>query len=431
HNIMAGGQVVAVHTLDQAGNETTNYVHSDHLGSTDTITNDQGNVTQDMSFDAFGLRRDSANWAYDLTSTQIAGLKSDTDRGYTFQEQLDNVGLVDMNGRVYDPSIGRFVSADPTVPNPNYSQAFNRYMYVYGNPLAMADPSGFEPTKCSTPPCDKCVEDCIPSDDGTGTPETGSHIPGVHTGAVCGGNCGFGSGGDGGGDSGGSGGSGGNQGGGGNSSGAGGYGTGSSGNGDGNNPAVSTWEDTGYYNNHNVLINYAPTCISGCSSTWMPPDLLPDAGVGLSSSGESEPQRSHGLHSGNSVIIDKPIEPICPECSLFEGLGAVKLIAALLPIISQSVPTLNAEDLTFSDTVESNFLDESNQGYPSRPYGESSLLINEIMQSGDPIPDPQGVPGLIRWDAAGTMNGSTGMYELVVNPNTKTIVHFLFKSGGG
>ncbi|MGH8371876.1 MAG: SpvB/TcaC N-terminal domain-containing protein, partial [Gammaproteobacteria bacterium] len=120
HNIVAGGQVIAVHTLDQSGNATTSYLHYDHLGSVDAITDDTGAVVQRMSFDAFGQRRDPANWTNDLTPTDIAGLKSTTDRGFTDQEQLDNVGLVHMNGRVYDPQIGRFISADPTVPDPMY-----------------------------------------------------------------------------------------------------------------------------------------------------------------------------------------------------------------------------------------------------------------------------------------------------------------------
>jgi len=144
HNIMAGGQVIAVHTIDQSGNATTSYLHDDHLGSVDTITNDQGTVAQQMSFDGSGLRRDAGNWDYDLTTTQIAALKNDTDRGFTFQEQLDNVGLIHMNGRVYDPGIGRFISSDPTVPNPLYSQSFNRFSYVNNSSLEYVDPSGFD-----------------------------------------------------------------------------------------------------------------------------------------------------------------------------------------------------------------------------------------------------------------------------------------------
>ena len=41
-------------------------------------------------------------------------------RGYTDHEELDSVGLINMNGRVYDPAIGKFVSADPTISNPFY-----------------------------------------------------------------------------------------------------------------------------------------------------------------------------------------------------------------------------------------------------------------------------------------------------------------------
>lgn len=139
HDIVAGGVVVAVHTLDQTGDVTTTYTHADQLGSSDTLTDDSGTVIQQTSFDAFGLRRDAANWNYDLTGTQISSLKSRTDRGYTFQEQLDDVGLVHMNGRVYDPTIGRFISADPMVPG-------DRYAYVNNNPMNSTDPTGYWPS---------------------------------------------------------------------------------------------------------------------------------------------------------------------------------------------------------------------------------------------------------------------------------------------
>ena len=56
---------------------------------------------------------------------------------------LDSVGLVHMNGRVYDQQIGRFISADPFVQDPFDSQSLNRYSYVGNNPLSYTDPSGF------------------------------------------------------------------------------------------------------------------------------------------------------------------------------------------------------------------------------------------------------------------------------------------------
>jgi hypothetical protein len=48
-----------------------------------------------------------------------------------------------MNGRVQDPVLGRFLSPDPIVQAPYYSQSLNRYSYVWNNPLSFADPSGF------------------------------------------------------------------------------------------------------------------------------------------------------------------------------------------------------------------------------------------------------------------------------------------------
>jgi len=48
-----------------------------------------------------------------------------------------------MNGRIYDPELGRFLSPDPIVQIPEYSQNFNRYSYVLNNPLNATDPSGF------------------------------------------------------------------------------------------------------------------------------------------------------------------------------------------------------------------------------------------------------------------------------------------------
>jgi RHS repeat-associated protein len=66
-----------------------------------------------------------------------------TTRGYTGHEELDEVGLVHMNGRVYDPQLGRFLSADPVVQDATDLQAFNHYAYVRNNPLSLTDPSGF------------------------------------------------------------------------------------------------------------------------------------------------------------------------------------------------------------------------------------------------------------------------------------------------
>src|SRR5439155_5871441 len=66
-----------------------------------------------------------------------------TTHGFTGHEEVDPVGLIHMNGRVYDPEIGRFLSADPFVQDLSNLQSFNRYTYVLNNPLSLTDPTGF------------------------------------------------------------------------------------------------------------------------------------------------------------------------------------------------------------------------------------------------------------------------------------------------
>ena len=58
-------------------------------------------------------------------------------------EHIDEMGIINMNGRIYDPLIGRFMSADPYIQAPDDLQSFNRYAYVRNNPLNLTDPSGF------------------------------------------------------------------------------------------------------------------------------------------------------------------------------------------------------------------------------------------------------------------------------------------------
>lgn len=75
------------------------------------------------------------------SNTTISG-RQITDRGFTGHKHDDELGLIYMNGRYYVPSIGRFVSPDPLVPEPTNPQGFNRYSYVINNPINLVDPSG-------------------------------------------------------------------------------------------------------------------------------------------------------------------------------------------------------------------------------------------------------------------------------------------------
>ena len=51
--------------------------------------------------------------------------------------------LINMNGRMYDPLVGRMLSPDIVIQNPEYSQSYNRYSYCFNNPLRFIDPSGY------------------------------------------------------------------------------------------------------------------------------------------------------------------------------------------------------------------------------------------------------------------------------------------------
>ena len=65
-----------------------------------------------------------------------------TSRGYTGHEHLDRTGFIHMNGRLYDPQLGRFLSPDPIVAAPGSGQSWNSYSYVSNSPLSFVDPGG-------------------------------------------------------------------------------------------------------------------------------------------------------------------------------------------------------------------------------------------------------------------------------------------------
>ena len=122
---------------------TTQYLLKDHLGSVAAITGATGAIVQELSYDAWGQRRNAATWG-DLTAmARMSFDNSRTTRGFTGHEMVDAVGIIHMNGRIYDPNLGRFIQADPVIQFPDFSQSHNRYSYVLNNPLNATDPSGY------------------------------------------------------------------------------------------------------------------------------------------------------------------------------------------------------------------------------------------------------------------------------------------------
>ncbi len=139
HYVSVAGRVVAMLRQTSAGTNAF-YMHRDQLGSSTAVTNEAGAVVERMSYEPFGKRR-SPSGALDPESTINGTI---TDRGYTNHEHIDEVGLINMNGRVYDPDTARFISADPNVPYGHDIQSYSRFSYTRNNPLVMVDPSGFE-----------------------------------------------------------------------------------------------------------------------------------------------------------------------------------------------------------------------------------------------------------------------------------------------
>ena len=100
------------------------------------ITDLNGKLVEARHFDA---------WGKVLSITDGNGNKLDKllfDRGYTGHEHLTSVGLIHMNGRLYDPALHRFLMPDNYIQDPFNTQNFNRYGYCLNNPLKYTDPNG-------------------------------------------------------------------------------------------------------------------------------------------------------------------------------------------------------------------------------------------------------------------------------------------------
>ena len=134
HYLATPEGVIGIYTARSNGLNDLRYWHKDHLGSVQVIADSAGSVKQGFLYDAWGNR---------TTRTLAGGEAYAEERSYTGHELLTEIGLVHMNGRIYDPVAGRFLQADPLVQDPFNGQSYNRYGYVLNNPLAFTDPTGF------------------------------------------------------------------------------------------------------------------------------------------------------------------------------------------------------------------------------------------------------------------------------------------------
>lgn len=103
------------------------------------VTNGSGYVVSQSIYDPFGKKTD----VYLASKYSNFSLSQPTERGYTGHKHLSHVDIIHMNGRIYDPTLGRFLQADPHIQAPMNSQNYNRYSYVLNNPMSYTDPTGY------------------------------------------------------------------------------------------------------------------------------------------------------------------------------------------------------------------------------------------------------------------------------------------------
>lgn len=131
--------------VDRPGTSVSelNWSHKDRLGSLVALSAADGTLRETMAYDAWGKRRTLNGAPLNGTPTPDS-IDGNTDhRGFTGHEMLDQLDLVHMNGRVYDPFTAKFLSGDPIIQDPTNGQNYNRYSYVFNNPTNLTDPTGF------------------------------------------------------------------------------------------------------------------------------------------------------------------------------------------------------------------------------------------------------------------------------------------------
>lgn len=121
------------------GSWTLYNIGRDYLGSITHIATADGTLVAEYSYDPWGRLRNPATLALYTSATAPALFLA---RGYTGHEHLPEFGLINMNARLYNPAVGRFLSPDPYIQAPDLTQNYNRYAYCLNNPLKYSDESG-------------------------------------------------------------------------------------------------------------------------------------------------------------------------------------------------------------------------------------------------------------------------------------------------
>jgi RHS repeat-associated protein len=141
--VQARSTIVAqVLRAEGSGKESTLFLHTDRLGSVDSVSNEEGKVVERSRRDPFGNRVEDFNRPV-LPGAAGKRPTGQVRLGFTGHEQDDDIGLVNMGGRLYDARLGRFITPDPLIREALHGPSYNRYSYALNNPLRNVDPTGF------------------------------------------------------------------------------------------------------------------------------------------------------------------------------------------------------------------------------------------------------------------------------------------------
>jgi len=127
-------QLVQKESASSQGTETAHTLISDYQGSLIAVADKNGDIQQRYRYRPFGG---------DRAEVSYRNLAEVTTRGYTDHEHIDGTDIIHMNGRIYDSAINRFLQADPIVQAPGFVLSYNRYSYVWNNPINYTDPTGY------------------------------------------------------------------------------------------------------------------------------------------------------------------------------------------------------------------------------------------------------------------------------------------------
>lgn len=139
HYISTPSGITAV-LITTNGAKNMYYLCKDHQQSITALMDESGTIREQYAYDAWGKRRNPTNWSYANVPTPTY-----LERGYTMHEHISSTGLINMNGRVYDPMLARVLSPDNLLPNMYSQSGLNRYAYCHNNPLMYSDPDGNNP----------------------------------------------------------------------------------------------------------------------------------------------------------------------------------------------------------------------------------------------------------------------------------------------